>query len=603
MKTPRKPWNALCGLLLSACMATSAYAANTHTIPDPQEIPFASGYDIREITFTLNADFSMTADIYPYGVPGDADGDGDPNASTTAGIIDGPGVGPTEQLRIGMECGATDVTNGCTSNVLIIYGNNTLTVVNLLNGNDLTPYVTFSVLLDRYVLTITDLNAFKATLGIPSTAVNFGAFSVAASFTDSQVDDQVPDNGACEAVHLDPPQVAQCDLLLSKTASVSTVGPLYSPISNDDDDDDAGGHDHTYHSDDSKCGHHDLYCGCKGKVSELTLRYLGITPTTVTVDRSGPFDTNLMPATAILPGDEFTVTGSNFGPKGFRGTLGVSIKISESDGDVVELHTSCSQPIGPGLVAGDFMVISGESKKLNVPLCEVAPIGCPLNQQVTYTYTVTNNGTDITGLVVTDDKMVDPVGGPIDLAQNASISFTADACLYETTTNIASATGTLSNAEACVSNEASVTVEMLLPPPPEGCTGDCDDDDSSSGGGDGHQGCGPDYWEDHKRHKHRWGKHRQDDRFDAVFGVDASGNKGLLKVLKDRDRHGRGGSSKDLQRQAAAAFLNASDPDVNYFYTPGEVVEIVVNAYKTRDFESAKNLLKAQNEKGCPHND
>lgn len=602
MKTPRKFWNVLLGSLLAACMATSAYAANTHTVADPQEIPFVSGYDIREITFTLHADFSMTADIYPYGVPGDTDGDGDPNASSTPGIVDEPGVGGLELLRIGLECGATDVSNGCTPNVVLIYNNNTLTVLNLLNGADLTPYVTFSVLLDRYVMTITDLNAFKTTLGIPTTAVNFGAFSIAASFADNQVDDQVPDNGACEAVHLDPPQLVQCGLVLSKTASVSTVGPLYAPIGNDDDDDDAEGHDHTYHSDGSKCGHDGLSCGCKGKVSELTFMYTGTTPTTVTVDRIGPFDTNLMPATAILPGDVFTVSGSNYGPKGFRGTLGVAIRISESDGDIAEIHTSCSQPVGPGLVAGDFMVLSGESKKLDAPLCEVAPIGCPINQQVTYTYTVTNNGTDVTGLVVTDDKMLDPVGGPVDLAQNASITFTTDACLYETTTNVASATGTLSNSEACVSNDASVTVEMLLPPPPEGCTGDCDDNDPPPVG-DGHQGCGPDFWEDHKSHKTKWGQHREDDRFDAVFGVDASGNKGLLKVLRDRDRHGNGGSSKDLQRQATAAFLNASHPDIAYFYTPGEVIEMVVNAYQTRDFATAKDLLKAQNEKGCPLGD
>jgi len=34
-----------------------------------------SGYDIKEMTFTLGPDYSLTADIIPYGVAGDTDGD------------------------------------------------------------------------------------------------------------------------------------------------------------------------------------------------------------------------------------------------------------------------------------------------------------------------------------------------------------------------------------------------------------------------------------------------------------------------------------------------------------------------------------------------
>jgi hypothetical protein len=264
--------------------------------------------------------------------------------------------------------------------------------------------------------------------------------------------------------------------------------------------------------------------------------------------------------------------------------------------------------------------------------------GCPANQQVTYTYTVTNNGTALSNVVVTDNKMIDPVGGPISLAANASQVFTADACLFETTTNIASATGTLGNGVACASNEPTVTVEMLVTPPPPG---DCANGDSDSdSGGDGnhnsdsddsdadsgtadcdgddtvtpppptpvYHGCGHDYWSSHHERKrddnrHGWKMHASSDRFDALFGVDSAGNKGLLKVLKEKNMTGNGAASKDLQRQAAAALLNASDPDVNYFYTPGEVVAIVVDAYATKNFDAAKLLLKTQNEMGCPFND
>lgn len=629
---------ALLGLFAGAVFVAPAFAANTYTINDAQEIgAFPSGYDVKQITFTLDANYTLTADIYPWGVPGDADGDGDPNASSTPTINDGVGVGAEEYLEIDLECGATDVSN-CTPNVVVVFADNTLQVYNQLNAADLTPYVSFNVLADRYVLTITDLLGFKAALGIPTTAVNFGAFHFVASFTDNQEDDSVPDNFTCAAVHLDPPDLARCDLLLQKTASVSTVGPLAMPVGNEDSHDEVSDshvdHDGNGDSDDSDSNDADLTCGCKGKVSQLTLKYNGTTPTTVSVDRIDPFGTNLLPATPILPGDVFTVNSSDFGPKGFKETLGIGIVITKNGGDPVQIHTSCSEPIGPGLVAGDFEVVSGTSKKLDKPLCPIVPDACPANQQVTYTYTLTNNGTALSNVVVTDNKMVDPVGGPISLAANATQVFTANACLYETTTNIASATSTLSNGQACASNESSVTVEMLVnPPPPGGCSNgdsdsdsgsdtnhnsDSDDSDADSGttdcDGDDtvtpppppspvYHGCGPEYWSEHKQHKSAWKVYSPDDRFDALFGVDSAGNKGLLKVLKEKELSGKGAASKDLQRHAAAALLNASNPDVQYFYTPGEVIAIVVDAYATRNFDAAKMTLKTQNELGCPFND
>jgi hypothetical protein len=38
------------------------------------------------------------------------------------------------------------------------------------------------------------------------------------------------------------------------------------------------------------------------------------------------------------------------------------------------LHTSCSKPIGPGLVSGDFEVVAGNSKD-GGPLCPVSEPG------------------------------------------------------------------------------------------------------------------------------------------------------------------------------------------------------------------------------------
>ncbi|MHC4321982.1 MAG: tail fiber domain-containing protein [Planctomycetota bacterium] len=105
-------------------------------------------------------------------------------------------------------------------------------------------------------------------------------------------------------------------------------------------------------------------CGkCDGKVTELTLQYNG------TVD-GALIDVvqkkNLNVFTGYLnPGDEFTFSGL-----GKNGTMGTEISIFVDGILSAKIHTSCSKPIGPGLVSGDFQVIMGYSLN-GGPLCAV----------------------------------------------------------------------------------------------------------------------------------------------------------------------------------------------------------------------------------------
>ena len=104
-------------------------------------------------------------------------------------------------------------------------------------------------------------------------------------------------------------------------------------------------------------------CGeCKGKVSELTLRYDGgIVDAHIKVVQKknsiSVFDGT------VQPGGEFGFVGVDK-----KGTLGTEISIYVDDVLNTKIHTSCSQPIGPGLVSGDFAVITGFSKNNGV-LC------------------------------------------------------------------------------------------------------------------------------------------------------------------------------------------------------------------------------------------
>ena len=99
-------FKALFAGLLASTLSFSALAQDSQVLNDPQEITdFLSGYDIQSVTYQIDENDILTVTISPYGVAGDADGDGNPDASSNPLIFDEPGVGSTELLTIGMVCG------------------------------------------------------------------------------------------------------------------------------------------------------------------------------------------------------------------------------------------------------------------------------------------------------------------------------------------------------------------------------------------------------------------------------------------------------------------------------------------------------------------
>jgi len=102
---------------------------------------------------------------------------------------------------------------------------------------------------------------------------------------------------------------------------------------------------------------------CDGKVTELTLKYSGPTATIKVVQKS---NTTVYDAT-VPSGGSFTFFGMDN-----NGTLGTEISVFVNNVLHTKIHTSCSRPIGPGLVSGAFEVISGTSLK-GGPLCPIEP--------------------------------------------------------------------------------------------------------------------------------------------------------------------------------------------------------------------------------------
>jgi uncharacterized repeat protein (TIGR01451 family) len=110
-------------------------------------------------------------------------------------------------------------------------------------------------------------------------------------------------------------------------------------------------------------------CGpCDGKVSELTLRYLGtVRNADVQVFQRDRGEQLFVFQGIVQPGASFTIAG-----KDRRETLGPQIRILVNGVENARIQTSCEEPIGPGLVAGDFAITEGESRKGGA-LCRLAP--------------------------------------------------------------------------------------------------------------------------------------------------------------------------------------------------------------------------------------
>jgi hypothetical protein len=115
----------------------------------------------------------------------------------------------------------------------------------------------------------------------------------------------------------------------------------------------------------------------------------------------------------------------------------------------------------------------------------------------------------------------------------------------------------------------------------------------------GTDGCTPGYW---RNHYDRWAGHASSDDFDATFGVDLFNPDATLgAVIASPQTYGT------FAFHAVAALLNAAGgvpnadgTTVNYPYTTAEVIQIVQDAVASGDTESAKDLLAAANEAGCP---
>lgn len=104
-------------------------------------------------------------------------------------------------------------------------------------------------------------------------------------------------------------------------------------------------------------------CGCEGKVTSLTLRYMGDSTAHIKVVQKKD-------GAVVFDGDVAAGASFSFDGADRKGTLTTEIYLFVNGKLNTSIHTSCSQPIGPGLVSGDFEVVSGSSRGF-ATLCPV----------------------------------------------------------------------------------------------------------------------------------------------------------------------------------------------------------------------------------------
>ena len=109
---------------------------------------------------------------------------------------------------------------------------------------------------------------------------------------------------------------------------------------------------------------------------------------------------------------------------------------------------------------------------------------------------------------------------------------------------------------------------------------------------DGGEGCTPGFW---KNHPDVWPIPLDTD-FDGTFGRDAFDP----DITFDEAVDLRGGQLNALSRHAAAAYLNAVSPVVNYDMTADQVIAAFQAAFDSGDYNTTKNMFEALNEQGCP---
>ncbi len=228
------------------------------------------------------------------------------------------------------------------------------------------------------------------------------------------------------------------------------------------------------------------------------------------------------------------------------------------------------------------------------------PSGPParIGDQVAFIYEVVNLGdVALTNVQVTDDPL-GAVVTMIDQGNGDNVLDPGEKWVYTITIN-ATATGVFRN-DATVTAIANSTGQSVTDTDPahyhvatlpaainvEKYVREFDEQAVSG------EGFTPGFWKQSHHFQH-WTTFTTNQQFNALFGLTAQQEDRDLTLLGALQRGG--GGHRAFARHAAAALLNASQPNVAYAFTIDQVKAMVQQAYTTGDFNTAKNNLESEN--------
>jgi uncharacterized repeat protein (TIGR01451 family) len=224
----------------------------------------------------------------------------------------------------------------------------------------------------------------------------------------------------------------------------------------------------------------------------------------------------------------------------------------------------------------------GASESCTIVVTNTGSADSPNLENGTIVDTLTGNLLDATNTAVvsSDCTAVLPTGGSCTIVTARTVLDTDPSPLTNTVTVHYNPVGFPNDITATASD--SVTIN----PPPGG------------------EGCTPGFWKQ-DQHFDSWVGFSPSDSFDTVFGVDVTlrvDNEQVTDPTLLQALQAQGGGINALARHAVAALLNASSPDVDSGFTVAQVIALVQAAVASGDFETAHQLLAADNEQGCPLN-
>nr|WP_319266774.1 T9SS type A sorting domain-containing protein [uncultured Draconibacterium sp.] len=159
---------------------------------------------------------------------------------------------------------------------------------------------------------------------------------------------------------------------------------------------------------------------CEGQITMLELEYLGEQANATINVYESKFEADNIFVTLdnVNSGDIFTIDGVNKHDK-----MGPKIFLTINDGDPIEIHTSCSQPIYAGMTFGDFLIVSGASHDGGM-LCDY-PVEIQ-SEMKSASINVTDMNTGVEELLVYPN----PVSGIATISFNPSADGQATVDLY-----------------------------------------------------------------------------------------------------------------------------------------------------------------------------